>query len=286
MCLSKLPVNFITGMQTARNGSASSPVQARKKYSRLSRCVYNRREVREALKYKQIKPKKIYEEVADTLLESIRSGDLKPGEKLDSVQQLAESFQVGRSAIREALTSLRAMGLIEMRQGEGTYVKAFEPGDIAFPLQSALLMNKEDLQQLMEVRKILETGIAASAAARRTQADMEEMQRALSDMVTYSGDAERGEEADLAFHLAVAKAAGNDLLLSLMNHVSDMTAESMRETRRICLYEASATVEQLNQQHEAILKAIQVQKAEESRKAMAVHLDYVASVLRKHLEIG
>ncbi|WP_050180155.1 FadR/GntR family transcriptional regulator [Domibacillus robiginosus] len=238
------------------------------------------------MKYKQIKPKKIYEEVADTLLDSIRSGELQPGEKLDSVQQLAESFQVGRSAIREALTSLRAMGLIEMRQGEGTYVKAFEPGDIAFPLQSALLMNKEDLQQLMEVRKILETGIAASAALRRTETDLNAIKSALSEMVTHAGDPERGEKADLAFHLAVAGAAGNTLLSSLMNHVSDMTAESMRETRRICLYEASATVEQLNQQHEAILRAIQARKAEEARKAMATHLDYVESVLRKHLGIG
>jgi GntR family transcriptional regulator, transcriptional repressor for pyruvate dehydrogenase complex len=237
------------------------------------------------LKYKQIKPKKIYEEVADTLLESIRSGELQPGEKLDSVQQLAESFQVGRSAIREALTSLRAMGLIEMRQGEGTYVQAFEPGGIAFPLQSALLMNKRDLQNLMEVRKILETGIAASAAVQRTDEDIDAMNRALSDMVTYSGDPELGEKADLAFHLAVAEAAGNELLSSLMNHVSDMTAESMRETRRLCLYGASAAVEQLNQQHEAILKAIKAGRPEAARKAMAAHLDYVESVLRQQLEM-
>ncbi|WP_046175662.1 FadR/GntR family transcriptional regulator [Domibacillus indicus] len=236
------------------------------------------------MKYKQIKPKKIYEEVADTLLESIRSGELKPGEKLDSVQQLAESFQVGRSAIREALTSLRAMGLIEMRQGEGTYVKAFEPEGIAFPLQSALLMNKMDLQNLMEVRKILETGIAASAASRRTEEDIRAMREALSEMVAYSGDPERGEKADLAFHLAIAASAGNDLLLSLMNHVSGMTAESMRETRRICLYSPSATVGQLNGQHEAILKAIEEGNSEAAREAMAVHLEYVEKVLHDYME--
>ncbi|WP_046178418.1 FadR/GntR family transcriptional regulator [Domibacillus tundrae] len=238
------------------------------------------------MKYKQIKPKKIYEEVADTLLDSIRSGELQPGEKLDSVQQLAESFQVGRSAIREALTSLRAMGLIEMRQGEGTYVKAFEPGGIAFPLQRALLMNQADLQNLMEVRKILETGIAVSAARRRTDEDIAAMNEALSDMVAYSGDPEKGEKADLAFHLAIASSAGNDLLLSLMNHVSDMTAESMRETRRICLYEASATVEQLNQQHDAIFKEIHAGNPEEARTAMAAHLDYVENVLRDYMKMN
>ena len=101
------------------------------------------------MKYKQIKPKKIYEEVAETLHEAIRNGALKPGDKLDSVQQLAENFQVGRSAIREALSALKAMGLIEMKQGEGTYVKQFEAKNIKFPLSTAMLMNKEDVKNLL-----------------------------------------------------------------------------------------------------------------------------------------
>ena len=63
------------------------------------------------LQYKQIKPKKIYEEVAEALHEMIRTGQLKPGDKLESVQQLAENFQVSRSATREALSALKAMGL-------------------------------------------------------------------------------------------------------------------------------------------------------------------------------
>src|SRR4051794_30812075 len=110
------------------------------------------------VKYKQIKPKKIYEEVAETLHEAIRNGTLKSGDKLDSVQQLAENFQVGRSAIREALSALRAMGLIEMKQGEGTYVLQFEAQNLTFPLSTAMLMNQEDVRNLLEVRKIIEAG--------------------------------------------------------------------------------------------------------------------------------
>lgn len=71
------------------------------------------------MKYKQIKTKKIYEEVAEALLESIKSGELEPGDKLDSVQALADSFQVSRSAVREALSALKAMGMVEMKQGKG-----------------------------------------------------------------------------------------------------------------------------------------------------------------------
>lgn len=100
-----------------------------------------------ALKYKQIKTKKIYEEVADALLEKIKAGELKPGEKLDSVQALSESFQVSRSAVREALSALKAMGLVDMKQGEGTYIREFEPSHVSQPLSSALLMKKEDVKQ-------------------------------------------------------------------------------------------------------------------------------------------
>lgn len=116
------------------------------------------------MKYKQIKTKKIYEEVADALLDMIKNGELKPGDKLDSVHALSESFQVSRSAVREALSALKAMGLVEMKQGEGTYLKEFELNQISQPLSAALLMKKEDVKQLLEVRKLLEIGVASLAA--------------------------------------------------------------------------------------------------------------------------
>lgn len=236
------------------------------------------------MKYKQIKPKKIYEQVADELLSMIREGKLKPGEKLDSVIQLAENFQVGRSAIREALATLRAMGLVEMKQGEGTYVKAFEPEEIVYPLQHALLMSEEDRTELMEVRHILETGIAASAALNRSDEDLVQMEQALSEMKEFAGDPENGEKADLAFHMIIAHAAKNKLLLRLMHHVSDLTGESMRETRQICLFGENAAPEELNKQHEAILDAIRTKQPEQARLAMVAHLEYVEGVLRNYME--
>ena len=81
---------------------------------------------------------------------------------------MAENFQVGRSAIREALTSLRAMGLVDMRQGEGTFIQEFETDQTTFPLSTAIFMNKEDIANLLEVRKIIELGTAAAAAKKRT----------------------------------------------------------------------------------------------------------------------
>lgn len=236
------------------------------------------------MKYKKIKPKKIYEEVAEAIYESIRNGQLKPGEKLDSVQQLAENFQVGRSAIREALTSLRAMGLIEMKQGEGTYVREFEAEQVIFPLSTAILMNKSDIDNLLEVRKILELGAVSIAAAKRTNEHLMLMESALEEMRASAsrGNGELGEEADLHFHMAIVEAAKNPLLMNLMNQVSGMMVETMKETRKVWLYSKQTTLEQLTGEHYEIYNSIKEQDEQKARYFMEVHLGNVEDILRKY----
>ncbi|MEH7306135.1 FadR/GntR family transcriptional regulator [Neobacillus drentensis] len=236
------------------------------------------------MKYKKIKPKKIYEEVAEAIYDMIRTGQVKPGEKLDSVQQLAENFQVGRSAIREALTSLRAMGLVEMKQGEGTFVKEFGTEQITFPLSTAILLNKEDFAQLLEVRKIIEIGTAAAAAKKRTSQHLEMMEKALEEMKSAQGDETLGEIADLQFHFALADAAQNPLLLSLMNHVSGLMGETMKETRRVWLFSKQTTVERLYEEHKDIYEAIKEQDEEKARNLMLVHLENVEDILQQYFQ--
>ncbi len=236
------------------------------------------------LKYKQIKTKKIYEEVAEALLETIKNGELQPGDKLDSVQALADSFQVSRSAVREALSALKAMGIVEMKQGEGTYVKTFEPEQISVPLSAALLMKKQDVAELLEVRKILEIGAVAGAAQKRTEDDLEHMRAALEDMNLADGNGELGEKADLAFHLALAGASQNDLLKGLMNHVSSLLIETMRETRKIWLFSKKTTVKRLYEEHEAIYRAVKEQNGKKAEQAMLEHLTNVETVLASYFE--
>lgn len=112
----------------------------------------------------------------------IKNGTLKPGDKLLPVHQLAEQFQVGRSAVREALSALRAMGLIEMKQGEGTYVKNFDSSALTKPLNNMLLMKKEDILDLLEVRKVLEVGAVRAAAVKRTEDNLKNMKHWLDEM--------------------------------------------------------------------------------------------------------
>ncbi|MGM9924452.1 MAG: FadR/GntR family transcriptional regulator [Bacillus sp. (in: firmicutes)] len=225
------------------------------------------------MEYKQIKPKKLYEEVADALYDMIKKGELKPGDKLDSVQQLAENFQVGRSAIREALSALRAKGLVEMKQGEGTYVRQFDAGKLNF--SSAILMNRTDVVNLLEVRKIIEMGAVALAAENRTDENIKRLKEVLACMKDSFGDEKEEERTDILFHLAVAKASQNPMLCELMRNVSGMMEVHMKETRSIWLYAEGITVENLYMDHVQILEAIIEQNKEQAQQLMWNHLTVV-----------
>jgi len=236
------------------------------------------------LELRKIKPKKIYEEVTEILYEKIRAGELKPGDRLDSVEQLAEQLQVSRSAIREALSALKAMGLIEIKQGSGTFVKSNQSNQLDFPLSTAILTNKQDISHLLEVRKIIEVGTAASAAIHRTDEDLQSMMQILDEMKHAQGNGELGEKADFQFHAAISAASQNPLLATLLDQVSGLMIETMKETRRIWLYSKKITSEKLYDEHMQIFLAIKQQNEELAKHAMASHLSNVEEVLLQYFE--
>ncbi|WP_082232169.1 FadR/GntR family transcriptional regulator [Halobacillus massiliensis] len=234
------------------------------------------------MQYKPIRPKKIYEQVADSLLDSLKNNELKPGDKLDSVEQLAKSFNVGRSAIREALSALRAMGILEMRQGEGTYVKAFEANRFSLPISVAFLMSRKDVVELLEVRQILEVGAAESAALHHTQEDLKPLEDALIAMEEAKGNGELGDQADLAFHVALVKATHNQMLTHLMQSVADIMVQAMRETRK--LLHTDEGTERLLEEHRQIFAAVTERNEKKARQAMSEHLRKVEQSLMDYLE--
>lgn len=237
-----------------------------------------------SLELRKIKPKKIYEEVSEILHEKIRAGVLKPGDRLDSVEQLAEQLQVSRSAVREALSALKAMGLIEIKQGSGTFVKSVPPNRLDFPLSTAMLSNKLDIARLLEVRKIIEVGAAASAAINRTEQDIQALVQILDDMKQAHGDGELGEKVDYQFHVAIATASQNPLLATILDQISGLMIDTMKETRRIWLYSKKTTSEQLYEEHMNIFLAIQQQNEELAKQAMTFHLSNVEKVLLQYFE--
>ena len=236
------------------------------------------------MKFAKIKTKKIYEEVCEILHEKIRSGELNPGDRLDSVDLLAEKLQVSRSAVREALAALKAMGLIEIKQGSGTFVKQFPENKLDFPLSTSILAHKENVPHLLELRKIIEVGTAVSAARRRTNEDIERLKTILEKMKTVQGDGELGEKVDFEFHMAIADASHNPLLPNLLDQVSGLTIDLMRETRKIWLFSKQTTIEQLYDEHMQIFLAIKQQNTELAELAMHSHLSNVEKILMQYFD--
>ena len=230
--------------------------------------------------FEKIQPKKIYEEVADTIEKMIVDRTLRAGDRLDSVEKLAENFSVSRSAVREALSALKAKGLIDIRQGEGSFIKTFDATKLLFPINNAVLMKKEDIEHLLEMRQMIEVGSASSAAQHRTDSDLVALQQILDSMKQSLNEEHGfGERDDLAFHTAISKATHNPLLVTFLQQVAELMLETIRETRKLYLYTKKETMNALYEEHLAIFEAIKRQDSLAAQQAMQLHLNNVEQLL-------
>lgn len=234
------------------------------------------------MEYSRVQTKKIYELVADQIRERIERGEVKPGERLESVEQLGKRFQVGRSTIREALSALRAMGLVDIRQGEGTFVNGFSIKRLAEPIEELTALNRKEMLEFFEVRKIFEAGSASIAAAKRKPEHLEALKSALDAMEKATGKDNLGEAADAEFHIAIAKATGNGMLIKMMNQISDTLRETMKESRRLWLFSEDSTLDRLHKEHSAIYSAIEDQNPMLAQQLMLAHLAKVENLLVRY----
>lgn len=233
--------------------------------------------------FNQVKPLKGYELVMEQIKSRIRDGEFAPGTKLSSVVDLAASFGVGRSTIREALSALKAMGLVEIRQGGGTYVSVELPKEQVAGEGASLFASAESIQELLEVRKILETGCASLAARNRNAEDLQSIEHELRLMEQYLNDEAKGEEADVRFHLKLAEATHNSLLISMMESLSQRLHDSMRESRKLWFYGERAEANRLLREHSDIFDAVREQDETKAHEAMRAHLLKVENVVRRAL---
>ncbi|WP_167577407.1 FadR/GntR family transcriptional regulator [Ammoniphilus sp. YIM 78166] len=224
--------------------------------------------------------KKSYEIIAEELQRLIESGLIKPGDKLDSIESLAKEYHVGRSTIREALSQLKAKGLIESRQGGGTYVTSAISS--MSPFQDLPVDNPLELSQLLQVRKIVEVGCIELASKLRTQSDIEELERILNQMKDAIGNEEISQVYDVNFHLAIAKATQNPFLLAMMESISTVMSRTIRDTRNLWLYSRKETAARLFEEHQQMLKCIISQNGEAGMIVMRDHLSKVETVLNKN----
>jgi GntR family transcriptional repressor for pyruvate dehydrogenase complex len=219
--------------------------------------------------YKVVRTSRLYEQIVQQIEESVVKGTLKPGDQLPAERELAQQLGVSRTAVREAVKTLREKGLVEAYSGRGTFIT---DGTTQAARQSFDLMVKlgqpEGSPYLAELRLILEPGIAAMAALRASAEDIARMRKAVEAMERTQRNPDAYIEADLDFHLAVAEAAGNPLILSLIDSIVGLL-----RGQRIKIFNLEGGAQRGQVHHKRILKAVESRDAEMANTAMRSHLE-------------
>lgn len=214
----------------------------------------------------QVDRRPLYEQVADRLREFIDTSGMQPGDKLSNVRDLAIELQVGRSSVREAINALRAQRIVEVRHGDGIYLLQ-RPEDVIESLATELVETHVDHPYIWETRQALETQCARLAAAHATADDLAELDAALDQMRDEIENGLPGLDGDRRFHLGVAAAAHNPLLLRLLKGLRT----SLDRTSETSLTRPGQPESSL-EQHQGIVAAIRAHEAADAANRMLTHL--------------
>jgi len=222
-----------------------------------------------------IKKISISESVLKTIVELIRNGDLKPGDKLPSIQLFSEKLQVGASSVREALKQLQVMGVIEIKQGEGTFVKERVGMDSLSNYLGYLLdLKKQDILHLMEVRKIVERGAVALAAERASEDEINRLGNMIQRMREIIDEPTEFAEENVKFHLAITETSKNPILSLIFNSVYDLFMKEQEVVAKILDLKYESIESHIN-----IWTAIKNHNIKKAIKEMEKHLNHVQKAI-------
>ena len=211
------------------------------------------------------------DQVAHQLAAEVASGRFAPAAKLPTQAVLAEQFQVSRTVVREAVSRLQSQGLVEARQGSGVYVCATVPlASLRFDARHAA--SREAVIQMVELRRALESEVAALAAQRRKAADLKLIKQAVAALDRAVKDGGDGVAQDVQLHRCIAAAAGNPFLISTLDYLSQYLHGATQVTRANEARRADFSA-QVQAEHQAIVVAIEASDANRARRAAARHMD-------------
>jgi GntR family transcriptional repressor for pyruvate dehydrogenase complex len=221
--------------------------------------------------YKVVQTSRLYEQIVQQIEESVLKGTLKEGDQLPAERELAQQFGVSRTAVREAIKALHEKGLVDAFPGRGTFITSGNSNSMRQSLDRILKSGHADgAAHLVEIREILEPEIAALAAERADDQDLATMREAVGVMDNARLDADAYIEADLDFHLALAEAAANPFILSLIDSIVGL----LREQRMRTFY-VDGGPERGQFHHKRILDAVERRDSRGAREAMGAHLRQV-----------
>ena len=227
------------------------------------------------LRLTRIKHAGVKNQVFEQLRDRIMERTWPPGARIPSENALAEVLGVSRVSIREALQMLASLGLLEKRHGGGTYVREYSGEIFLNPLLPVLVLDKPDILHVLEYRKIMEKGIVPLVVKRAGSAEIEELESAYQAMVEYKNNSRAFAEADLSFHLVVAKITGNPVLMKVNTVITDILKVSMYG-----IVDSLGTWDGLHY-HRRILDAIKARDGELAETLMEEHIERTIRRLKR-----
>jgi DNA-binding FadR family transcriptional regulator len=211
------------------------------------------------------------DQVTDRLLEYIEAQHLKPGDLLPSETSLVASFGVSRPVIREALKSLAGKGIIEIVNGKGALIRPIDSDPLRLFFQRAMQMEYGTMLELMEVRKGLEVQCAMLAAQRRDPQDLEGIRWVLQAMREKQGDLDAYTRLDVDFHMRIATASHNTMMVSLVESIRDALRNTI--TAGLQSRGQSLQFENIQLAHEQLYETLVAGNVQAAMEAMSRHFD-------------
>jgi GntR family transcriptional regulator, transcriptional repressor for pyruvate dehydrogenase complex len=230
--------------------------------------------------FSSVAPSKIPDVLYKQLVSLITRGDLEPGEKLPSERDMALQLGVSRQSIREAIYRAKAAGLIEVRQGGGTFVISSVTQSMKPPLSILLEDQAEKIFEFLEIRRLVEAWCAEKAAKASNGVDLKRMQSTLRRMEKGKPTTEGWEKADLEFHSCIAAATHNVIAMHIMEGLKESFYSYFRVKKFTTRTERK---DLLLLQHRSILEAIRERNPRAARKKALEHLDYVEELITENM---
>ena len=219
------------------------------------------------------RPRGLVQEIVEGLAESIKSGDIKPGDKLPTESAIMARFDVSRTVVREALSKLQASNMVETRHGIGTFALSPPQETVNFKISEADFSTVADVIAVLELRISLETEAAGLAAQRRTSENLAAMAAALKAFEDSMNEESDAVPSDFQFHMEVAKATHNQHFEDLMTYLGAMIIPRTRVNTPSSAPEGRVNyLRRVHGEHEKIFTAIRDQNDKAARTAMRTHL--------------
>lgn len=218
-----------------------------------------------------IHKKKLYEEVIEQISRLIKKEEYKAGDRLPSLNELSEMFQVGKPTVREALSVLVAAGVVEIRHGSGIFVRKFSQDNVSEVTTSFKKVEAETLLYWLEYRRAVEVEAAGLAAIRRNEIDIKSIEEALLNHEQASIEGKVGSYWEYAFHQRIALAAHNPIFTQAIT----TTEEILLQYHKLSKNQAPSRPKIISNEHQEILQSIIDGQPLKAKKAMLNHIENV-----------